>query len=106
MGVIFFLIQSNTSELDNGAPKSYMKIQNRNSAKNKINMTTNRCSSLKLTHNTDLNEACKLFIVRVTEGVQYVKGSEIFHNVTAKRFVELFKCPQPSFLLALLSCRI
>jgi len=75
MGVIFFLILSKKSELDNVAPKSYMKIQNRNSAKNKINMTKNRCSSLKLTHNTDLNEACKLFIVRVTEGVQYVKGS-------------------------------
>jgi len=85
MGVIFFLIISNKSELDNGASKSYMKTQNRNSDKNRIIMTKNRCSSLKLTHNTDLNEACKLFIDRVTEGVQYVKGSEIFHNVTAKR---------------------
>ena len=66
MGVIFFLILSKKSKSDNGAPKSYMKIQNLNSAKNKINMTKNGCSSLKLTHDTDLNQACKLLIVRVT----------------------------------------
>ena len=106
MGVIFFLILSKKSELGNGAPKSHVKIQSRNSAKNKINMTKNRRPSLKLTHNTDLNQASKLFIVRVTEGVQYVKESGIFHNVTAKQCVELFKCLQPSILLALLSCPI
>jgi len=66
MGVIFFLILSKKCESDNGAPKSYMKIQNRNSVKNKINMAKNRCSSLKLTHDTDLNQACKRFTVRVT----------------------------------------
>jgi len=54
VGVIFFLIVFMKSELDNGAPKSYMKIQNRNGSKNKINMTKNGCSSLKLTLDTDL----------------------------------------------------
>jgi len=38
--------------------------------------------------------------------MQYMKGSEIFNNVSAKLCVELFKCPQPSFLLALLPCPI